>query len=348
MGTLPSLKFGKFETKYPVIQAGMGVRVAAGKLAGTVIKHGGVGVIASVGLCKPEEAIGRQFVEACNSALRDEIKIAREISGGKGPLGVNIMVALTNYEELARTAVDAGIDFIISGAGLPVRLPAYVPEEVALIPVISSGRAAGIVLRTWRKKYNRKPAAIVIEGPLCGGHLGFSNDQIENPDECSIDVLLQEVKDVLKQEELDVPLLAAESVKNKADIDTLIAMGFDGVQVGTRFILTEESGVADASKEVWRNATVDDVVVMKSPVGMPVRVLKTPLVVQALRGESRPIKCPYKCLITCDFKTVPFCIANALVAVSDGDVDNGIFMTGLNISEINDIISVEDFFKSLD
>ena len=154
------------------------------------------------------------------------------------------MVALTNYELLVRTAVAEGVEFIISGAGLPLRLPAYVPENVAIIPVISSGRALELILKTWKRKYDRVPDAIIVEGPLCGGHLGFSYEQIERPETCSMDILLREVQDVLGDEGKDIPLIAAEGVNTKADIERFIAMGFDGVQIGTRLICTDESGMA--------------------------------------------------------------------------------------------------------
>lgn len=345
---LPELTIGKHTARFPVIQAGMGVRVGDGTLAGNVIKEGGFGVIASVGLCDITSTIGKGYVEDSNEKLREEIRIARQISGGKGPLGVNVMVALTNYDGLVKTAVDEGVDFIISGAGLPRNLPGLIDENVAVIPVVSSGRGAALIARTWKKKYNRRPDAIILEGPLCGGHLGFSYEQLENPKTRAMDIILNEVKNELGEEYSDIPLIAAEGINTKADIERFIEMGFQGVQIGTRFICMEESGMEPSGMEMYLKATKDDVVVIQSPVGLPVRVLRSPLVERVLSGKKEPFQCPYKCLLTCDRNKVAFCIAKALLASRAGDQENGLFMTGCNVEPIKHIMTVHEFFKGLE
>lgn len=325
----------------------MGVRIGVGRLAGAVINEGGIGVIASVGLADIDKTLNAGYIEDSECKLVDEIRIARSITGSKGPLGVNVMVALTNYESLVRTAVKEGVDLIISGAGLPLRLPAYVDEKTALVPVVSSGRALKLVMKTWRSKYDRVPDAIILEGPLCGGHLGFSYEQIEHPETCSIDKILAEAREVLGEEHKRIPLIAAEGVTCRADIDRYLAMGFAGVQIGTRFICTAESGMERKGQEHYIRACAGDVTVVQSPVGLPVRVLRSPLVERMLSGQREKFKCPYKCLITCDMKKVPFCIAQALLAAREGDWENGLFMTGCNVDPITQITTVKEFIAEL-
>lgn len=345
---LPPLKIGKCESRFPVIQAGMGVRVGNADLAAETIKCGGFGTIASVGLGDIEKS-KTDFVNESNRLLVDEIKKARILADGKAPLGVNVMVALSNYEEIIRASVKAGIDFIISGAGLPIPLPEFtMGSDVALIPVISGGRALEILLRAWARKYKKKPDAVIIEGPGCGGHLGFSNDMLDNPETCSLEILLKEVKEVMDKYECDVPLIAAGEIASREDIEHALKMGYDGVQIGTKFITTEEAGIDIKSKEVFVEAEEKDVVVIKSPVGLPVRVLKTPLVKRVLDGGKESFKCPYRCLRTCRPAKVPFCIAKALLATWRGDVDNGLYMTGCNITELDKIIPLKEFFDSLE
>lgn len=346
---LPELKIKNFSSPFPVIQAGMGVRVGTGKLAGNVINEGGMGVIASVGLGDINKSIGKGYENESNRCLVQEIRTARKITNGKGPLGVNVMVALTNYKSLVQTAVKEGIEFIVSGAGLPLRLPSYVDEKTALIPVVSSGRVLALIMRIWKQKYNRKPDAIIVEGPLCGGHLGFSYKQIEHPENYTIDKLYKECNDVLGEENKDIPLIAAEGANTRQDIVRVLDMGFKGVQIGTRFICVEESGMERSGQEMYLKAKRDDVVVIQSPVGLPVRVLKTPLVERILsrNGKRESFKCYYKCLKTCDAKTVPFCIAKALVDARAGNQENGLFMTGVNVEPIKKIISVKEFFSTL-
>jgi nitronate monooxygenase len=326
----------------------MGVRVGNATLAATTINLGGYGTIASVGLGDIEKS-KTDFVNESNRLLVEEINKARELCGDKKPLGVNVMVALSNYEQIVKTSVEAGIDFITSGAGLPIPLPEYVGDaDVALIPVISGGRALEIVLRAWKRKYNRKPDAIILEGPKCGGHLGFSYEMLENPETCSLEVILKEVHEVLDKYDCDVPLIAAGEIASREDIDDVLNAGFDAVQIGTKFIATDEAGIDIKSKQVFVDATPDDVVIIKSPVGLPVRVLKTPLVERVMKGGREKFACPYRCLRTCNPRKVPFCIAKALLATWRGDVDNGLYMTGCNVDALDSIIPLKEFFDTLE
>ena len=345
---LPSLKIGDLESKYPVIQAGMGVRIGSATLAAEAVLQGGYGTIASVGIGDIEEG-KHHFIDVCNNALAAEIRKAKELCGGRKPLGVNVMVALSNYREIVETTVREGVDFIISGAGLPLPLPEYVGDApVALIPVISSGRALEVVLRTWARKYGRKPDAVIVEGPRNGGHLGFTMEQIEHPETCSLEILLKEVREVMERYGSgDKPVLAAEMISTRADIERVLAMGYNGVQIGTHFICAEESGIDRKSKEVFVNAHAKDIVVIKSPVGLPVRVLRTPLVERVLSGNREKFTCPYHCLRTCNPGKSLFCIARALLATWMGDTEHGLYMCGSNIEAETRIYPLKEFFDTL-
>ena len=345
---LPSLKIRHLESEYPVIQAGMGVKIGSAELAAAVVECGGYGTIASVGLGDVERG-KYHFVEECNNKFSDEIHRAQDRLKGKKPLGVNVMVALSNYKEIVETAVKEGVDFIISGAGLPLNLPEFVGDaNIALIPVVSSARAFDLVLRTWERKYNRKPDAVIVEGPRNGGHLGFTMEQIEHPETCSLDILYKEIKEVADQAGLTgLPIIAAAEVACRADVERMISYGYNGVQVGTYFIATEEAGIDEKSKMVWINATEKDVVIIKSPVGLPVRVLRTPLVERVLTGEKQRFTCPYRCLRSCNPAKSLFCIARALIATYQGDVENGLYMTGCNVGASTRIFPVKEFFDTL-
>ena len=345
---LPSLKIGNLESKYPVIQAGMGVRIGSATLAAETVLQGGYGTIASVGMGDMEEG-KLHFIDVCNNALRVEIRKAKELCGGKKPLGVNVMVALSNYREIIETIVDEGVDFIISGAGLPLQLPEYVGDApIALIPVISSGRALEVVLKTWARKYGRKPDAVIVEGPRNGGHLGFTMEQIEHPETCSLEILLKDVREVMERYGCgDKPVLAAEMISSRADIERVLAMGYNGVQIGTHFICTEESGISPKSKEVFVKAKAKDIVVIKSPVGLPVRVLRTPLVERVISGNREKFTCPYHCLRTCNPGKSLFCIARALLATWMGDTEHGLYMCGSNIEAETKIYPLKEFFDTL-
>ena len=346
---LPSLKIRNLESKFPVIQAGMGVRIGNSVLAAATIRLGGYGTIASVGLGDIEKS-KTDFANESNRVLAQEVKKARELCGGKKPLGVNIMIALSNYKELVEESVRSGVDFIISGAGLPLPLPEYVGDaDIALIPVVSSGRALSVIVTAWKRKYNRAPDAVIVEGPQNGGHLGFTLEMIEHPETCSLEMIYKDVKKVMTDMGYDkIPILAAEMIASKSDIERVLSMGYDGVQIGTHFIASEEAGLDRKSKEVYVNARREDVTVIKSPVGLPVRVLKTPLVNRVLTGNREKFSCPYRCLRTCNPAKVPFCIARALLATWKGDVENGLYMAGCNVEAITKIYPLEEFFKSLE
>jgi nitronate monooxygenase len=291
------------------------------------------------------------YITESNDKLAWEIRNARRLAPN-GILAVNAMVAMSNYNEIIRVCVREEVDIIISGAGLPLNLPELTAGcAVKIVPVVSSARAMNVILRTWHRRYQVMPDAVVIEGPKCGGHLGFRRDQIDHPETVALPKLLEEIRAVLAPYEEEygrrIPLLGAEEVVSADDVLTMLQLGFDGAHVGTRFICTTESGLARASKEVWAGASAADVVVIKSPLGMPVRVLRTPLVERLLNGERIPFQCPFQCLRACEAGKVNFCIADALVHTYFGHTERGLYMTGCAVDKVNDIISVDSFFEPL-
>jgi len=346
---IPPLRIGNLEARFPVIQAGMGVRVGNANLASATTNAGAYGAISCVGLGDDFDRTFREYETVSKRNLAKEIRMAKELTKGNGPLGVNIMVVLTNYEDMVRVSIEEGIDFIISGAGLPLRLPEYANENVPLIPVVSSGRALELILRTWERRYNRKPAAVIVEGPLCGGHLAFNDEQLREPEKYSLEVLFKDVKAVLGQHDLmHVPVIGAGAVSIPEDVLTVIEMGYNGVQIGTRFICTTESGMSEEGKQLYVSSSSQDTVIISSPVGMPVRVIKSPLVERVMSGKKEQFACPYKCLKTCDRSKVLFCIARALIHAWAGNMDEGLFMTGYDLDRVNDVIPVKKFFDDLE
>jgi len=345
---LPELKIRNLTAKFPVIQAGMGVLIGNAELAAATIKEGGYGVISTVGLGIAESNI-KDYAEHANIQIAKEIQKAKDLLDVNENLGVNIMAATSNFNEIVKTAVIEKVDFIISGAGLPLKLPELVGDaDIALIPVISSARALKLVLKSWVKRHKRKPDAVIVEGVGCGGHLGFTPEEIDHPQEHSLTSLYSKIKAVMDMFECsDIPLLAAGEISDKRGIEEMIAAGYQGVQIGTKFITTQESGLHHKSKEYFVNATDDQVVIITSPVGMPVRVLRSPLVERVLSGNRENFHCKYHCLRPCDPNKVNFCIAQALLATVNGDIDNGLFMTGCKVSSMNSIYPVAEFFESL-
>ena len=335
----------------PVIQAGMGVQVAKSALAAAVARAGGIGCISSVGLGTIEGNLN-DYLKESRDRLIEEIRRARALAPS-GILAVNAMVALSNYDDVVATCVAEKVDIIISGAGLPISLPGLTAgSSVCLVPVVSSGRAMNVILKAWHRRYQRLPDAVIVEGPLCGGHLGFSEAQVARPETVPIQQLGIEVRAALAPFEAEygqrVPMLGAEKVHDAAGVRAMMALGFDGVQVGTRFICTEESGIHPKCKEIYVKAKDEDVVVIHSPLNLPVRVLRTPLVERVMRGEKIPFRCPFLCLRACDASRAHFCIANALVNTVFGSIDEALFMTGCGIGDVNDIIPAAKFFKDLD
>jgi len=347
---MKELHIGDLTIKLPIIQGGMGVGISMSGLAAAVANEGGVGVIAAAGIGMFEPDSAKNFIEANIRALKKEIQKAKEMTNGV--LGVNIMVALTNFSDLVKTAISEGIDMIFSGAGLPLNLPQFLTKEskTKLVPIVSSGRAAKIMCSKWKEQYDYLPDAIVVEGPKAGGHLGFKREQIDNP-EFALEKLLPEVIEQVKYYEekynTPIPVVAAGGIYTGADIKKIMDLKASGVQLGTRFVTTEECDASLKFKQSYISSQKEDMVIINSPVGMPGRAIKNEFIEKINRGEKRPIKCPYKCLKTCNVETAPYCIIAALVNAMKGNFYNGYAFAGANAFMAEKITSVKETIESL-
>ncbi len=345
---LPKLKIGNKTLSVPIIQGGMGVGVSLASLAGNVAKCGGIGVISSAQIGFKEDDFETNTYEANFRALDKNIKEAKEISQNNGMIGVNIMCVTTNYEDMVKKAAESGADIIISGAGLPKNLPELVKGTNTLIaPIVSSDRAANLICKLWTTKYNYAPDMIVVEGPKAGGHLGFKLEELDNKD-INIYDIVSKVKEVAKQYESkynkNIPVIAAGGIYDGKDIVKAFINGSDGVQIATRFVATEECDADIKFKEAYVNAKKEDIVIIKSPVGMPGRAIKNYFLDNL--QEFKLKKC-FNCIKTCDRKTIPYCITQALINSVSGDIDNGLIFCGSNAYRIDKITTVENLINEL-
>lgn len=352
MSPFPALEIGDLTAPLPIIQGGMSVGISLAGLAAAVAREGGVGVIGTAGIAMFDLDLSRGFVEANNHALRTEIRKARQLSDGKGLLGVNIMVALTNFADLARTAIAEGIDFIFAGAGLPLNLPALATPgmRTKLVPIVSSGRAARLIAKRWIEKYHYIPDAFVVEGPLAGGHLGFKLEQIDDPayvlENLVVDVL--EVTRGLEREHgRPIPVVAGGGIYTGADVLKFLQLGAAGVQMATRFVTTHECDASIEFKQAYLAAREEDIVIIKSPVGLPGRAIRNAFIDDVNAGKRKPFKCPYHCIITCDCDNSPYCIALALINAQRGRLAYGFAFCGSNAYRATEIVSVKEVIVSL-
>jgi nitronate monooxygenase len=343
-----NLDIGGLIIALPIIQGGMGVRISSSSLASAVSNEGGLGVLAAVGL--GEEGPGDiDFKTRSCAALREIIRETRLKT--KKPFGVNIMCALTDYEAMVNVAQEEAVDVIISGAGLPLKLPALVKNShTKLIPIVSSGRAAKIICSAWLRRYNRLPDAVIVEGPRAGGHLGYSRQELQDEKNFSLERMLKDVLSVTREFETGkarIPVIAAGGIFDGADIAAAIFSGASGVQMATRFVCTHECDASIKYKEAYLAAEEKDIVVIDSPVGMPGRVISNAFVKKICSGVRTSFNCAYHCLSTCIPHKVNYCIAKALVNAYRGDLDNGFAMCGSNAFRIKKIVSVKDLMFEL-
>jgi len=342
----PSLWIGDLEINPPIIQGGMGVRVSRSGLASAVANEGCVGVIATVGLGDYESLPASKFVEVNNDALRTEIRKARSISNGV--IGVNVMVVLSNYEELVRVSVEENVDLIICGSGLPLDLPGLVGDkDIKLIPIVSSARALNIICKKWKQNYNRMPDAVIVEGYKAGGHLGFPHKDIYNNTAPELEDIVKDLVEFVKTLETPIPIIAAGGIFTGEDIAKFLKLGASGVQMATRFVCTDECDADIRFKQAYLNATEDDITIVSSPVGLPGRVIKNEFVERVKDGGAIPFKCKHHCLRTCDPKTVPYCIAKVLGDASKGELDNAFVFAGANAFRCTEIVSVKALVEEL-
>ena len=340
-----SLKIGDLEVKIPVVQGGMGVGISLSGLAGNVSACGGLGVISTAQIGWREPDFYEKPFEANFRAIEKEIKKARELAKG-GVLGVNIMVATQRYEEYVKSAVKAGIDIVISGAGLPIDLPKYVEgSKTKIAPIVSSLKSLTVICRMWERKYQTAPDLVVIEGPKAGGHLGFSREELETvTDEAYDDVIvsiIEKVKEYSEKFSKKIPVVVAGGIYERKDMEHVMKLGADGVQMGTRFVTTKECDADEAYKQSYIKAKKEDIKIVQSPVGMPGRAILNPFL-EKVKTEKCKIKHCYQCIVTCDKKTIPYCITEALVNAAEGRVDEGLLFCGENAYRADKIETVAE------
>lgn len=347
---LPELKIGDITFKSPIFLGAMGVGVSRASLASAVTNCGGLGVISGVNLGFTEPDFKTSPLEANLRALKKEIQKAKA-AAKNGKIGVNFMVAMNHYAEHVKTAVAEGIDFIVSGAGLPTELPGLVKDSYTkLVPIVSSAKAASLITRVWDRNHQTAPDAVVIEGIEAGGHLGFKRKELDEPS-FNANETIQAVKAVLAPYEekynKKIPIIFAGGVFNGEDVKRVLSYGADGVQMATRFVATDECDAHIAFKNAYVHANSSDVEIILSPVGLPGRVLHTPLLTR-LEHEQRikPAKC-IDCLQTCNPGTTPFCISDALIAAVKGDYENGLFFAGSNVYKVDRISTVSEIFEEI-
>jgi NAD(P)H-dependent flavin oxidoreductase YrpB (nitropropane dioxygenase family) len=346
---IPQLEIGSLSASIPIVQGGMGVRVSLASLASAVANQGGIGTITSIGL-GDINALKDEYERTSREALVNEIRKARSMTDGH--LAVNIMSVLSNADDLIKTSIQEEIKMIVFGAGLPTKLPALVQDpSVNLVPIISSARVAELILRTWDRRYERTTDGLILEGPLAGGHLGFSAEQLEHPEDYSLEKLLAEVLKAIKPYEdkygKKIPVITAGGIYNGKDIARMLSLGASGIQMGTRFVCTEECDVSQQFKQAYLEAKEEDIVIIKSPVGMPGRAINNRFLKDLEVKGKLKINCPYRCLTACEVKTARYCIALALLNSYFGDVDHGLIFCGQNAYRVDKIITVEELIQEL-
>ena len=351
---MPKLRIGDWQAEVPIIQGGMGVGISLSGLAAAVANAGGIGVIATAGIGQFEPDWYANSRDADIRALRKEIRKAK--ANTSGIIGVNIMVALSDFGDLVQCAVDEGANMLFLGAGLPIRLPETLPLDrlgqlhTKFVPIVSSDRAANIIFRSWAKQFSHIPDAVVVEGPLAGGHLGFKKEQIDDPD-YALEKILPEVvaavKPYAEQFHKNIPVIAAGGIYTGSDIRKFMQLGASGVQMGTRFVATHECDASMEFKQAYLKCKKEDIIIIHSPVGLPGRAIRNNFLDRVASGVKEIFKCPWKCLQSCDFKNVPYCIGSALTNAKKGDLENGFAFCGANAYRVDKIVSVKELIESL-
>jgi len=351
---MPKLQIGDLTVEKPIVQGGMGVGISLSGLASAVANEGGIGVISSVGLGLVNPTPKSGYKSSNKIALIEEIRKARRKTNGV--IGLNIMVAVSDFDDLFKIGIEEKVDIIFVGAGLPLKLPATVSldelkeSNTKIAPIVSSGRAAKLIFHSWSKNYSYVPDAVVVEGPKAGGHLGFKREQIDDLN-YSLEKLVPEVVETLQvyEEKFDkkIPVIAAGGVYTGGDIYKFMQLGASGVQMGTRFVATHECDANIEFKQKFVDCKQNDLTIIQSPVGLPGRALQNDFLTDVSNGIKKPFKCPWECLRTCDYKEAPYCIAQALTYAQKGKLDFGFAFAGSNAYRVDKIISVKELIDSL-
>ena len=370
---LKPLKIGNLVAKRPVIQGGMGVGISLSSLAGAVAKAGGIGIISTAQIGFKDHDFGKNPMAANLRAIHSELKKARE-KAPQGVLGFNIMVATKEYASYVKEAVKAGADVIISGAGLPIDMPKFVAEaeseadggekkerRTMIAPIVSSVKSALVICRMWDRKYHTAPDFVVVEGPCAGGHLGFSREQLtefgadtdhvaETYDEPAYDKevrgIIETVKSFAEKYKKHIPVITAGGIFDHKDVLHQFKLGAEGVQAATRFVTTEECDADIAYKEAYINAKEEDIVIVKSPVGMPGRAIKNKFLERVAKGPVKVEHC-FRCLEHCDPATTPYCITKALINAAEGKIDDALLFCGSNAYRCEKIETVPEVMAAL-
>ena len=347
---IKSLNFGDLIAKVPIVQGGMGVGISLSGLASAVGNEGGVGVISCAGLGLLYKKLSNNYKLASILGLKEEI--AKSRANGSGILGVNIMVAMSNFADMVKTSIENKVDIIFSGAGLPLDLPSYLDKfsKTKLVPIVSSARAARLIIEKWHANYNYIPSAIVLEGPKAGGHLGYKENQITDND-FSLETLLPQVVSAVSEYETKhnckIPVIAAGGIYTGEDIYRMMELGASGVQLGTRFVTTEECDASAAFKQTYIDAKKSDIELIKSPVGMPGRAIFNKFIADVKGGKTQPKACPFHCIKTCDITKSPYCIMLALFNAFKGNFKRGYAFAGTNAYRAEKITTVKETMRSL-
>ena len=342
------LIIGDLIARVPVIQGGMGVGVSLSSLAGAVAAEGGIGVLSTAQIGYREPDFDKDPIGANLRAIGTEIEKARQIAKG-GILGVNIMVATRKYEEYVKAAVAAGIDMIISGAGLPMDLPKLAgAAKTKLAPIVSSVKSVQVILRYWWKKYSRLPDAVVIEGPLAGGHLGFHKEQLQDIEGLHYDdevrAIIDQVNEVAAEHDTNIPVVMAGGVYTREDMEHYLEIGASGVQMATRFVTTYECDADEAYKQSYIDAKREDIVIVQSPVGMPGRAILNSFMRRAKEGQIPHEKC-HLCISSCKGIDTPYCITDALINAVKGKVNDALLFCGANAYRATHLEHVKEIME---
>ena len=293
------------------------------------------------------EYLNEAAVPAERLEKEKEILKAQKFSQGKGLVAINAMVALKDYDELINAALESKVDAIISGAGLPLRLPELVKDhDVLIAPIVSSGKACKVIIKHWLKKYQRTPDFIVIEGSQAGGHLGFKKEDLENQTCQSLEEIFKDVEEIVENNKLNIPIFVAGGISQRSDVKHFFDLGVDGIQVATRFITTYECDASIKYKEAFLKARKEDIGFVSSPVGMPGRAMQNSFV-KKTKKEKIPVKKCYQCLIPCDVKNTPYCISRALIEAVKGNLEDGLIFTGAHGYRQDHLMHVDEVIHEL-
>ena len=344
------LVIGDLIARIPIIQGGMGVGVSRSKLASAVAREGGIGIISTAQIGYDEPNFEKNQIETNLFAVKKHINLAKQTANG-GIIGVNIMVATKQYDKYVKAACEAGADVIISGAGLPISLPEMVKGfNTKIAPIVSSEKATSVILKMWDKKYNTTADFIVIEGPRAGGHLGFTKEQLDHLEELDYTV---EIKRIIEAKKLyeekyqrNIPVIVAGGIFDQEDIKQVLSLGADGVQISTRFVVTEECDASEAYKQAYIDAKKEDITIVISPVGMPGRAIMNTFL-RKVKQENIPVTKCFNCLEHCNPKETPYCITKALIDAVKGNVEDGLIFCGDNVDRLNEMTTVKAIMTEL-